>query len=80
MVLQEETEKFQNRAARFVTSNYCFETGSMTGILEKLRWESLKKNRRDSRLILLYKGIKSTASILTDDLIPAIRHCCRNHD
>ena len=30
--LQEELEKIQNRAARFVTGNYVFETGSMTGI------------------------------------------------
>ena len=29
--LQEELEKVQN-AARFVTGNYVFETGSMTGI------------------------------------------------
>ena len=35
--LQEEIKKVQNTAVRFVTSNYCFETGSMTGILEKLR-------------------------------------------
>ena len=52
-------KKVQNSAGRFVTSNYCFETGSVTGILEKLKWESLKKGRRDSRLILLYKGLKS---------------------
>ena len=26
MVLQQEIKKVQNRAARFVTSNYCFET------------------------------------------------------
>ena len=58
MVLQQEVEKVQNRAARFVASNYCFETGSMTGILEKLKWEYLKKRRRDSRLKLLYKGLK----------------------
>ena len=38
MVLQQEIEKVQNRAARFVTNNYCFETGSKTGILEKLNW------------------------------------------
>ena len=31
--LQEELEKVQNRAARFVTGNYTFEEGSMTGIL-----------------------------------------------
>ena len=49
--LQNELKKVQNRAARFVTGNYNFETGSMTGILEHLKWESLKKRRRD-RLIL----------------------------
>ena len=31
--LQEELEKVQNRAARFVTRNYVYETGSLTGIL-----------------------------------------------
>ena len=31
--LQEELEKVQNRAARFVTRNYTFEEGSMTDIL-----------------------------------------------
>ena len=53
--LQNELEKVQNRVARFVTGNYNFETGSMTGILEHLKWESFKKRRRDCRLILLYQ-------------------------
>ena len=39
--LQEELEKVQNRAARFVMGSYVFETGSMTGILGQLKWESL---------------------------------------
>ena len=57
--LQEELEKVQNRAGRFVTRNYVYETGSMTGILGQLKWESLyKKRRKDNRLILLYKGLK----------------------
>ena len=77
--LQNELEKVQNRAARFVTGNYNFETGSMTGILEHLKWESLKKRRRDSRLILLYKGLKGKASIPTDDLIPLVRRCRNDH-
>ena len=29
----------------------------MTGILGELKWESLKKRRKDNRLILLYKGL-----------------------
>ena len=56
--LHEELEMVQNRAANFVTGNYVFETGSMTDILGQLKWESLKKRRKDSRLILLYKGLK----------------------
>ena len=59
----------------FVTGNYIFETGSMTGILGQLKWESLKKRKKDSRL--LYKGLKGKARIDTDDLIQKNR-CCRN--
>ena len=67
---REELEKVQNRAARFVIRNYVYETGSMTGILGQLKWESLKKRRKDNRLILLTKGLKGKARIPTDDLIP----------
>ena len=77
--LQNELKKVQNRAARFVTGNYNFETRSMNGILEHLKWESLNKRRRDSRLILLYKGLKGKASIPTDDLIPQVRRCRNDH-
>ena len=59
--------------ARFVTRYYVYETGSMTGILVQLKWESLKKRRKDNRLILLYKGLKGKARIPTDDLIPKTR-------
>ena len=38
--LKDELENEQKRAARFVTRNYCYETGSMTGILEELKWET----------------------------------------
>ena len=39
--LQDELEKVQNRAERFVTRNYAYKTGSMTGILGQLKRESL---------------------------------------
>ena len=58
VVLQEELESVQKRAARFVTGNYNYKTGSMTGILGQLKWGSLKKKRKDNSLILLYKGLK----------------------
>ena len=72
ILLQEELEKVQKRTARFITGNYIYEIGSMTGILEQQKWESLKKSRRDSRIILLYKGLKSAASKPTNDLVPQL--------
>ena len=51
---------------------------SLTGILEQLKWESLKNRRKDSRLIMLYKGLKGAASIPTNDLVPSNRRT-RNH-
>ena len=58
---------------------YVFESGNMTGILSQLKWESLKKRRKDSRLILLYKDLKGKARIPTDDLIPKNRRCRNQH-
>ena len=47
--------------------------------LGQLKWESLKKRRKDNRLILLYKGLKGKASVPTDDLIPKTRRCRNQH-
>ena len=62
-----------------MTGNYNYETGSVTGILGQLKWESLKKRRKDNRLILLYKGLKGKASVPTDGLIPKTRRCRNQH-
>ena len=62
-----------------MTGNYNYETGSMTGILGQLKWESLKKRRKDNRLILLYKGLKGKASVPTDDIISKTRRCRNQH-
>ena len=72
--LQDELEKVQKRAARFVKGHYVYETRSMTGILKQLKWESMKKRRKDSRFIMLYKGLKGAASIPRNDLVPPIRN------
>ena len=51
----------------------------MTGKFGQLKWESLKKRRKDYRLILLYKGLKGKARIPIDDLVPKTRHCRNQH-
>ena len=58
---QDELQKVQKGAARFVTGNYTYETGVVTCILEQLKFESLKKRRKDRRLIMVYKGLKGAA-------------------
>ena len=51
----------------------------MTGLLGQLKWESLKKRRKDNRFILLYKGLKGKAMIPTDDLIPKAMRSRNQH-
>ena len=66
VVLQETLESVQKRAARLVTSNYNYETGSITG-------NPSRKGGKTVDLyyyILLYKGLKGKASLPKDDLIP----------
>ena len=79
IVVQEELEKVQNRAASFVTGNYNFEIGCMTSILEQLGWESLHKRRKGSKVILLFKGLKGRASVPCDDLQPPNRRSRNRH-
>ena len=67
--LQEELEKVL----------YVYETGSMPGILGQLKWESLKKRRKDNRLKLLNKGLKGKFKIPTDDLITKTRRGRSRH-
>ena len=69
----------QKRAARFVTGNCNHETRSITGIFGQLKWESLKKRRKDNTLILLYKGLKGKASVPTDELTSKTRRCRNQH-
>ena len=41
--LNDELDKVQKRAAKFVTRKYTFEEGSMVGFLAELKWETLQK-------------------------------------
>ena len=45
---------------------------SMSGILGHLKRESLKKRRKDNRLILLYKGLKGKAILPKMTLSPKL--------
>ena len=50
-------EMVQRKAARFATSNYTREPGTVTTILQNLGWQTLENRRKMARLTLLYKSI-----------------------
>jgi hypothetical protein len=56
-------EMVQRRAARFATSIYSREPGTVTNILNTLGWPSLQSRRKTSRLTLLYKATHDKAAI-----------------
>ena len=61
-----------------MTGNYSYETGNMTGILEQLKWESLKKGGK-TYFAIIYKGLKGKASVPTDDFSPKTRRGKNQH-
>lgn len=51
----QKLEMVQRRAARFVVNNYKRSEGTVTGILDQLKWPTLEKRRKDTRLTTMYK-------------------------
>ena len=76
---QNKIEMVQRRAARFVCNNYRCEA-SVTTMLDKLGWRSLKQRRADQRLIMLYKIVNNLVEVdLSKELIPLTRHFRNSH-
>ena len=48
-------DRIQRQAARFCTSSYSREEGTVTRALDELGWESLQLRRKHQRLCMLYK-------------------------
>ena len=71
----EEIVKVQNRAARFVTRNYCSETGNMTGILEQELSEDNTACQTHTfenlNIVLTWTWVPTDATVLTWTLTDA---------
>ena len=78
--LEEQLEKVQKRAARFVLNNYSYEEGSMSEMMEALQWKPLKERRRENRLILFYKGLNGQTKIPTTDVLQNNRKNRNRHN
>ena len=78
--LNEKLESVQKRSARFIFSNYDYEQGSMTRILNHLKLEPLKHRRKNSRLTLLFEGLNGKAYLPTCQLRKPMRKSKSHHE
>ena len=78
--LNGKLENVQNRAARFMTRCYSSETGSMTGIFEELKWETLQL-RKGGRIIGSYycKKVCEVKSKFMQMTLSKNRRCRNQH-
>ncbi|CAC5388160.1 unnamed protein product [Mytilus coruscus] len=57
------TKMVQRRAARFATSTYSREPGTVTTIMKTLEWQTLESRRKSGRLNMLYKATHGKAEV-----------------
>ena len=64
----DKIEKIQRRASRFVTRTY-EQKASVTELLDKLKWDTLEKRRKNQRLSLLYKIHNNTLTVPSENYL-----------
>ena len=72
---------YKRRAACFACNNYRHEASvTIYSVLDELGWCSLKQQRADQRLIMLYKIVNNLVEVdLSKELIPCTRHSRNSH-
>ena len=65
----QKIEMVQRRAARFVVGNYKRSEGTVTGILNELKWATLQERRKNIRLATMYKIQTQDIAIPVPDYI-----------
>ena len=64
MVSTQSIEKVHRRAARFVKKCNQRTPGTVTSLLEELKWPSLEQRRKQTRLTNLYKILNGTLAVV----------------
>lgn len=61
-------EKIQKRAARFVTNNYCMESGNSEMNRKSLGWETLEERRQKTKITIFHQARLKLVDISLDHL------------
>ena len=75
---KDKIENVQKKAARFVENNHCREAGTMTKMLEDLRWPTLETRRKYMRLVMFYKIVNNEIDIKLPSYIMEQRKATRS--
>ena len=76
----DKIENVQRQAARFVANNYSKTPGTVSNIIQDLKWNSLQSRRQQFRLILFYKIVYEHVDInISNYLIPYNRQTRLHH-
>ena len=73
-------EKVQRRAARFVKKCNQYTVGTVTSLLEELKWPLLEQRRKQTRLTDLYNIINGTLAVEIPNYFREKECLRRNHD
>ena len=63
---KENLEKVKKNAARYITNDYSYTTGSTKANMHKLEWVPLEEHRARIKSTILYKGINNLIDIPID--------------
>ena len=58
-----DIERVQRRVARFVKNEYSTTPGTATKLLNDLKWPTLEKRRKVSRLTMMFKVVSGLSAI-----------------
>ena len=72
-------EKVQRRAARFVKKCNQRTPGTITSLLEHLKWPSLEQRRKQTKLTNLYKIVNGTLAVVIPDYLRQKKHQTSNY-
>ena len=77
---KKQVERIQRSAARFVKSNCERTKGTVTTLLNDLKWQSLEERRKAARLTMMYKIVNEEIDIPSDRYLTPVTRLSRHNN
>ena len=77
---KKQVKRIQRSAARFVKSNYEHTKGTVTTLLNDLKWQPLEERRKAARLTMMYKIVNEEIDIPSDRYLTPVTRLSRHNN